>query len=305
MVEKPKIAITGTTGFLGSYLKEHFKVLGYQTTDHDLRKTPNPSPKQLCDMVVHLAGKAHDLKKVSDEQSYFDANTELTKKVFDAFLKSQASSFVYVSSIKAVADSTNGQLVTESMQPQSGTPYGKSKLAAEAFLLAQPLSETKKLYILRPCMIHGPGNKGNFNLLYQVVKKGIPWPLGAFDNKRSFLSVDNFCFVIDQILSQRLEPGTYHLADTEPLSTNQLVKLIASELNISARILPIPQGLVKAIARMGDWLPLPLNSERLEKLTENYVVSNQKLLTSLGMQLPVTAEIGMRKTIRSFINMKS
>lgn len=305
MGNQPQIAITGTTGFVGAYLKQHFQVLGYQTTDIDLRKTPNPSQNLLRDMVVHLAGKAHDLKKVSNEESYFEVNTELTKKVFDAFLKSQASIFVYVSSIKAVADSTNGQLVTESMQPQPGTAYGKSKLAAEAFLLAQPLPETKKLYILRPCMIHGPGNKGNFNLLYQVVKKGIPWPLGAFNNKRSFLSVDNFCFVIDQILSQRLEPGTYHLADTEPLSTNELVRLIASELNSSANIVPIPRGFVKALARMGDWLPLPLNSERLEKLTENYIVSNHKLLTALGMQLPVTAELGMRKTIRSFIKMKS
>lgn len=305
MVNQPQIAITGTTGFVGAYLKQHFQVLGYQTTDIDMRKTPNPSQNLLRDMVVHLAGKAHDLKKVGNEQSYFEVNTELTKKVFNAFLKSQASIFVYVSSIKAVADSTNRELVTESMQPQPGTPYGKSKLAAEAFLLAQPLPETKKLYILRPCMIHGPGNKGNFNLLYQVVKKGVPWPLGAFDNKRSFLSVDNFCFIIDQILSQRLEPGTYHLADTEPLSTNELVRLIASELNSRAKIVPIPRGLVKALARMGDWLPLPLNSERLVKLTENYVVSNHKLLNALGMQLPVTAELGMRKTIGSFIKIKS
>lgn len=298
------LVISGTTGFLGNYLVEHLSSTGVPHFPLSLRSVLMPElPKEIA-VVLHLAGKAHDLKKVSDEQSYFDVNTELTKKVFDAFLKSQASVFVYVSSIKAVADGTNGQLVTESMQPHPGTPYGKSKLAAEAFLLAQPLPETKRLYILRPCMIHGPGNKGNFNLLYQVVKKGIPWPLGAFDNKRSFLSVDNFCFVIDQILSQRLEPGTYHLADTEPLSTNQLVKLIASELNISASILPIPQGLIKAIARMGDWLPLPLNSERLEKLTENYVVSNHKLLTALGMQLPVTAELGMRKTIRSFNKMK-
>lgn len=305
MSETPHIAITGTTGFVGNYVKQHFRILGYQTADLDLRKTPNPPPHELRDIVVHLAGKAHDLKKVADEQSYFEVNTELTKKVFTAFLASQARIFVYVSSIKAVADSTNGQLVSESMQPQPATPYGKSKLAAETFLLAQPLPETKKLYILRPCMIHGPGNKGNFNLLYQVVKKGVPWPLGAFNNERSFLSVDNFCFVLDQILSERLKPGTYHLADTETLSTNELVRLIASELSTRANILSIPQVLVKTIARVGDWLPLSLNSERLEKLTENYVVSNQKLLTTIGLQLPITAESGMRKTIRSFIKTKS
>src|SRR5690606_40901886 len=64
------------------------------------------------------------------------------------------------------------------------------KLMAEEYILSKPLPDNKRVYIIRPCMIHGPGNQGNLNLLYKVVEKGIPWPLAAFENKRSFLSID-------------------------------------------------------------------------------------------------------------------
>lgn len=295
------LAISGTSGFLGGYVVNYLKGTGVEYLSLNLREAlPSQLPDEV-NSVLHLAGKAHDLKKVAGAEEYFQINTELTKRLFEVFINSKAKVFIYVSSVKAVADYVGNKELVESDVPNPRTPYGESKLAAEVFLRSKPLPEGKRLYILRPCMIHGPGNKGNFNLLYQIVKKGIPWPLGSFENRRSFLSVDNFCFVLDQILLQRLEPGTYHLADTESLSTNELVRLIASELNTNANIIPIPQGLIKGIARMGDLFPLPLNSERLEKLTENYVVSNHKLLTALGGPLPINAELGMRKTIRSFI----
>src|SRR5690606_27975560 len=107
------------------------------------------------------------------------------------------------------------------------TPYGKSKLEAELYLLAQKLPERKRLFIIRPCMIHGPGNKGNLNLLYKVVEKGIPWPLAAFHNERSFLSIDNLSFLIEKMLMHTdLASGVYNFADDDALSTNSLVKLI-------------------------------------------------------------------------------
>ena len=83
-------------------------------------------------------------------------------------------------------------ILTEDTIPNPKTHYGISKLQAENYILDQKLPEGKRVYILRPCMIHGPGNKGNLNLLYTLVKKGFPWPLGAFENQRSFLSIDNF-----------------------------------------------------------------------------------------------------------------
>ena len=159
----------------------------------------------------------------------------------------------------------------------------------------------KRVYILRPCMIHGPGNKGNLNLLYGVVKRGIPWPLGAFENRRSFTSVDNLCYVIGGLLAKDVASGIYNMGDDEALSTNELITLMCEVLGRQPHIWRLNRGLMEACATLGTWLHLPLNRDRLRKLTENYVVSNAKLKRALGIErMPVRAADGVRKTIRSF-----
>jgi nucleoside-diphosphate-sugar epimerase len=151
-------------------------------------------------------------------------------------------------------------------------------------------------------MIHGPGNKGNLNLLYQIVSKGFPWPLGAFQNQRSFCSIDNLYFVINQILENESIPsGIYNLADDEVVSTNELIEIIGDTTNKKARILSISKKIINTIAKIGDVFHLPLNTERLDKLTENFVVSNTKIKAALGIEkLPVSAKEGLTKTIKSF-----
>jgi nucleoside-diphosphate-sugar epimerase len=155
-------------------------------------------------------------------------------------------------------------------------------------------------------MIHGPGNKGNLNLLYSLVRKGIPWPLGAFDNRRSFVSIDNVCHVVEALLdhdtpTHDTPPGTYNLADDEPISTNRLIGLIAEALGRKPHVWRCPAPLVRAAAMAGDRLRLPLNRERLQKLTESYVVSNRKIKAALGWdRFPLAAEEGISRTLRSF-----
>lgn len=249
--------------------------------------------------MVHLAGKAHDLKKISNDKDYYEVNFELTKQLFDQFLQSDAQKFIYISSVKAVADTVVGSL-TEDVTPNPVTVYGKSKRMAEDYILAN-LPSTKKVYILRPCMIYGLGNKGNLNLLFSLVSKGFPWPLGAFENQRSFCSIENLCFVIRELLTQeRIPSGVYNVADDETLSTNELIQLIAVSQNKKARILPISKGIITSIAKAGGFLRLPLNSERLQKLTESYVVGNAKIKMAIGKPLPVHAEEGLLKTFGSF-----
>ncbi len=255
------------------------------------------------DVVIHLAGKAHDTKNETVAQIYFDINTGLTQKIYDWFLQSSASKFIFFSSVKAAADKVNG-ILTEDVVPTPLGPYGESKIAAENYLLSQEprvKSQDKKTYILRPCMIHGPGNKGNLNLLYNVVKRGIPYPLGAFENRRSFCSVDNLSFVIEQLIEQDIESGIYNVGDDETLSTNELMALIARVLGRPNRVWNWNAQVIRFVARMGTVLHLPLNNDRLQKLTENYVVSNAKLKNALGIaQMPVRAQEGFEKTIRSF-----
>lgn len=150
-------------------------------------------------------------------------------------------------------------------------------------------------------MIHGPGNKGNLNLLYNLISKKIPWPLGSFENKRSFCSIDNLTFVIQELIEHEDIPsGIYNVADDEPLSTNELIGLIAQSQNRNPIVWKISKSLIEKAARIGDKLHLPLNSERLHKLTSSYVVSNDKIKTALGKPLPVSSKEGLLKTFQSF-----
>ncbi|KAA5411116.1 NAD-dependent epimerase/dehydratase family protein [Bacteroides cellulosilyticus] len=322
------ILITGVHGFVGSNLvialKGHHSLYGLdivapekegvvktfawkdiETTSFPMQQLPK------FDAIIHLAGKAHDTKNQSASQVYFDINTGLTQKIFDFFLESSAKRFIFFSSVKAAADSVVGDMLTEDVIPTPVGPYGESKIAAEEYILSKLRSEhgelkvamqrDKQVYILRPCMIHGPGNKGNLNLLYNVVKKGIPWPLGDFENKRSFTSIDNLCYVVEGLLTKDVASGIYHMGDDEALSTNELIALMCEAMGKEPHIWKMNRKMMEGCAGLGTLLHLPLNTERLRKLTENYVVSNEKIKSALGIdRMPVRAADGIMKTIRSF-----
>lgn len=299
MKEKKLVLVTGASGFVGVNLQNYLEPL-FEFIPMSARYRPNQELEIKTDFVVHLAGKAHDLKKVSHPQDYYEANFELTKQLFDVFLVSEASVFIFMSTVKAVADEVKGTL-TESIMPNPKTHYGIAKHQAEQYILNKKLPKGKRVYILRPCMIHGPGNKGNLNLLYQLVGKGLPWPLGAFENQRSFLSIENLCFVIKELLdNDSILSGVYHVADNKPLSTNDLILLLGNSLDKKSRIWSIPVSWIRGAAKLGDTLHLPLNLERLQKLTENYVVSNEKIVKAIGKSLPVLSEEGLMRTFESF-----
>lgn len=323
------ILITGIHGFVGSNLvvalKEHHTLYGLDIVApkkegvvktfswKDIEPVSAPMvnlPK--FDAIIHLAGKAHDTKNRSAAQLYFDINTGLTQKIFDFFLESSAKKFIFFSSVKAAADSVVGEMLTEDIVPAPVGPYGESKIKAEEYILNKLRRDNgelkinpndKEVYILRPCMIHGPGNKGNLNLLYGVVKKGIPWPLGAFENRRSFTSIGNLCFVIEGLLTKDVASGIYHIGDDEALSTNELISLMCKAMGRKPHIWKLNRRMMEGCAKLGTWLHLPLNTERLRKLTENYVVSNAKIKAALGIdKMPVRAEEGIVKTIKSFLD---
>lgn len=296
-----KITITGASGFVGQNLSSYLKNNHHSIESLSLRGNWLSKLDKNADAIIHLAGKAHDLENVSDESEYFKINRDLTIELFNDFLKSDIKDFFFFSSVKAVAD-TADNIVKEDIMPNPLTPYGKSKFEAEQYLMTQNLPKEKRLFIIRPCMIHGPGNKGNLNLLYKIAEKGIPWPLSKFDNSRSFLSIDNLSYLVQEMLINKdVQSGIYNFSDDQYLSTNELIIAINKALERKAKFLPIPKGLIQAVAKCGDIIRLPLNSERIKKLTENYVVSNQKIKTALNIkQLPLSAEEGIIKTIKSF-----
>ena len=315
-----KILITGVHGFVGSNLVDALK------GEHTIYGLDIISPEKEgvvktfswndldagedldVDAIIHLAGKAHDTKDQTEADVYFKVNTGLTKKVFDYFLAHNSiKKFVFFSTAKAAANSVDGVL-TEDVVPAPVGPYGESKIAAERYILDAVNDEgfkvngsAKQVYIFRPCMIHGPGNKGNLNLLYNVVKKGIPWPLGAFENRRTFTSIENICFAVNGVLTKNVPSGIYNMGDDEALSTNELIEEICKSLGKKAHIWKLPKGLMIGVAKVGGWLHLPLNPERLRKLTEDYVSSNAKIKKALGVEkMPVDARTGLQTTLKSF-----
>ncbi len=312
-----KILITGVHGFVGTNLvkslsKEH-SIYGLDiispnkegvryTFSWDYLDKEDGIPE--LDAIIHLAGKAHDTKNEAAADVYFKVNTDLTKKIFDYFLAHDSiRKFIFFSTAKAAADKVDGVL-TEDVVPSPVGPYGESKIAAEKYILSKMedvSSMSKDVYIFRPCMIHGPGNKGNLNLLYGVVKKGIPWPLGAFENRRTFTSIENICFAVNGVLTKNVPSGIYNMGDDEALSTNELIEEICKSLGAKAHIWRLPKGLMTGIAKIGGALHLPLDSERLRKLTENYISSNAKIKKALGVEkMPVDAREGLKMTLESF-----
>jgi len=297
-----KITITGTSGFVGKNLIPYLESRLFEVNSLSMR---NPDWIQQfplkSDVLIHLAGKAHDTSNTDAEEEYFQVNRDLTIALFQQFLKSDIKDFFYFSSVKAVADRVEG-ILTEDVSGNPQTAYGRSKWEAEQFLLKQQLPTGKRLFIIRPCMIHGPGNKGNLNLLYKVVKNGIPWPLAAFSNERSFLSIDNLNYLIaEMILHKETASGVYHFSDDDALSTNELILLINKTLGKKAKLWNISKKMIEKTAKMGDFLYLPLNSERLKKLTESYRVSNNKIKSELGINsLPLTVQEGLQRTVKSF-----
>lgn len=313
------ILATGIHGFVGTNLvtalKDKHKFYGLDIIAPDkegVEKTFGWSDMDKdsipdVDAIIHLAGKAHDTSNKSAADVYFKVNTDLTIKIFDYFTNHPGiKKFIFFSSVKAAVDKVPGDVLTEDVTPCPVGPYGESKVKAEEYVLNKlasnpELYEGRSVIILRPCMIHGPENKGNLNLLYGVISKGIPWPLGAFENKRTFTSIDNLAFVIRELLEKFVASGIYNMGDDASLSTNELIEVMCSAMGKKSHIWGINKSFIRLLAKTGDILHLPLNTFRLNKLTENYVVSNDKIKKALGIKrMPVDARTGLTKTIKSF-----
>ncbi len=311
------ILITGISGFIGQHLVDFFykktgvRIFGscldvdeakakfaQKVVDISLKTDADFIQKHHIDTIIHLAGIAHDLKNTFQEKDYMDVNYMLTRALYDIFLQSEATRFIFFSSIKAAVDHTETP-VDEQVIPSPVTPYGKSKRKAEEHLLSS-VSEDKKTYILRPCMIYGPGNKGNLNLLYNFIRKGIPYPLGLYDNRRTFLYIENLLFAIERFMSQNIPSGIYNVSDSESVSTRELIMSISDSLGKKARILNVPRRIIQILARAGSIAGLFFNTHTLNKLTENLEVKNDKLLKAIGTELPFSTREGLIKTLKTF-----
>ena len=296
------VCLLGGNGFIGEHLIKNFNnsysvsLRSGNWEDEILKKAPST--------IINLVGKAHDHSGTATKEDYYYANLTLAKKAFEIFLNSSASLFIHISSIAAIEEYHRPEILVEESIGNPLSYYGKSKQAAEYWLLKQKLPKDKQLVILRPPMVHGANDKGNLGLLFKFVEKGLPYPLGAFKNKRSFISIQNFVFIIENIIERRtnLTSIIYNISDDEPIATDEIIFLIGRLLRKKTKALNLPKKLVSFFAACGDFFHLPINSKKLKKLTGTLIVSNAKLKKDLNIErLKLNAIDGLEITIQSFL----
>jgi nucleoside-diphosphate-sugar epimerase len=281
-----KVKATGLSGFIGKELSIYLSNNFIDISKIERKNIYNNKFFiEKCDCVIHLAGKAHDTKKYTSLGDYQESNFNLTKLLFEKFLTSKSKTFIYLSSIKVVDDEIK-EVITENSKLNPKTSYGLSKLNAEKYLLDRINNKTNKtIIILRPTLVIGKNNKGNLEILSKYLSYGIPWPLGKYNNKRSLCSIFNLCYVIKKIIeADKINSGVYNVCDDYPIKIKDLVKEISTTLNKKSKIINVPKFIINVIANLGDFISLKFNSESLRKISEDLIVSNEKLKSALKLK---------------------
>jgi GlcNAc-P-P-Und epimerase len=292
MVNK-SILITGIHGFVGSQLmrllKSNYTIYGLDILNRpsntikknihwdDLEQLPN------CDVVLHLAGKAHSVPKTaSEEQVFYEVNLGLTKKLCAGLEKSGIpKSFIFISTV-AVYGLNAGENITEDYPLKGSTPYALSKIQSEKFLTEWCEKHNVILTILRPSLIAGPTPPGNLGAMINGIRTGKYLSIGGGKARKSVLMVQDIANLIPLVANKG---GVYNVCDSEHPTFRDLEVIISNQLG---RSLPmsIPYKLAKLLARLGDLVgnKAPINTDKLDKITKSLTFSNEKAKKELGWE---------------------
>ena len=257
--EKPRVLVTGADGFVGRHLVGYLAMRGYKviaasravcTFDNpniatvllpDISKLFDWQPfLSQCDTVVHLAGIAH---KYADDNLYDRINHRATSALARAVSRNDAKHLVFVSSIAAQSGSYADHELTEDDFPTPHNAYGRSKFAAEQAIRAAGISYT----ILRPVVIYGEGEKGNFATVHRLSRLPVPLPFGSLTARRSVLSIQNFNSAIEVALSNpRARRETFIVSDPKPVTVADLIARYRVGAGRSPWLLPVPETWIRA-----------------------------------------------------------
>jgi UDP-glucose 4-epimerase len=259
---KTRVLVTGADGFVGRHLVPYLVALGYSViaasraanafNNPDVTAVPisdlslpfdwQPLLDQ-CDTVVHLAGIAH---KYAGDDVYDRVNHRATSALARAISRGAAKHLVFVSSIAAQSGSYADHDLTEDDFPTPSNAYGRSKFAAEQAIRATDISFT----ILRPVVIYGEGEKGNFATVHRISRLPIPLPLGAMSARRSVLSIENFNSAVATALrNPRARGETFIVSDPSPVTVADLIGRYRASRGKPRWLMPVPEGLIRMSLR--------------------------------------------------------
>jgi len=270
-----KILLTGATGFVGQHLAKrilHQKDISLRLASRSkLKQFVDPTiatffpmdistnlnwhtALQGCEVVIHTAARAHIMKEtVADPLKEFrKINVEGTLNLARQAALLGVRRFIFISSIKVNGESTlPNQAFSADDLPNPSDAYAISKYEAEQKLKHLSATSAMEIVIIRPPLVYGPGVKGNFQRMIRWLQKGIPLPLGAVINKRSFVSVDNLIsLILTCVTHPKAANQVFLVSDNEDLSTTELLQRIGQVMQRSTRLLPIPQNVLKGFATL-------------------------------------------------------
>jgi nucleoside-diphosphate-sugar epimerase len=309
-----KILVTGATGFVGRYLVTRLShsvvkaAVRDQTTANlpanletvqvgEIKSTTSWQTALVdVDLVIHLAARAHVLQEPgpNSEREFHRVNVDGAIALIRQAIAANVKHFIFISSIGAMATLSDCTL-TETTPCDPDTPYGRSKLKAEEALISLASQSAMTWTILRPTLVYGPGNPGNMERLLKLVKRRLPLPLGAIDNRRSFIYVENLVDAIIQCIDHpKAINQTFILSDGVDLSTPQLIRRLASYLGYPAPLLPVPPFLMKVAGKLIG------KSDTVSRLLGSLAVDSSKICQTLNWQPPYTLDQGLQATAEWF-----
>jgi UDP-glucose 4-epimerase len=310
---KAKILITGANGFVGTALLTQARRQGYNTTAITRRPlSGNPDCENLLldqldqhtdwrpilaeakpDVIIHTAARVHQMHDTAEDplSACRSVNTAGTLKLAQQAMDAGVKRFIFISTIKV-----NGEQTTPShkftaediMQPAD--PYGVSKAEAEAALWQLVAGSTMELTIIRPPLVYGPGVKGNFAAMMRMASKNLPLPLGAINNKRSLVALDNLISVIVSCISHpKAANQTFLVSDDQDVSTTELLTLLTQAAGHKPRLIPLPVRWLRLAGK------LCAKQALIERLCGNLQLDISHTRQQLGWQPVITVEDAIKK----------
>lgn len=313
-----RILLTGSSGFVGKELlkrlAEEHKDLVLAMRKPQLSSSMGAEVRLIPDIaadtdwteslsgveaVIHSAARVHVMNDVAPDPlaEFREVNVEGTLSLARQAAQAGVKRFIFISSIKVNGEGTaTGHPYTafDTAAPQD--PYGISKFEAEEGLKVLAADTGMEVVIIRPVLVYGPGVKANFQSMMNWMNKGVPLPLGAINNKRSMVALDN---LVDLIVTCVDHPAaanqTFLVSDGEDLSTTELLKRTARALGKAPRLLPVPAGLLELGASVLGRRAVA------QRLCGSLQVDIRHTCETLGWQPPVSVDDALKKTADAFL----
>jgi nucleoside-diphosphate-sugar epimerase len=205
------------------------------------------------DVVIHLAARTHAVRerRGGDLADYRLVNVDGTRRLAEAAAQSGVRRIVFVSSIKVNGERTSGRPFQAGDVPAPEDAYGISKWEAEQVVAEVAGRAGLESVVIRPPLVYGPGAGGNFARLCQAIRRGFVLPLGAVDNRRSLVALDNLVDLIVSCVAHTAAPGgTFLVSDGEDISTPDLIRRIAEAMGTRARLLPVSPNVLRVAGHL-------------------------------------------------------